>query len=379
MRILMVCPSYQPQAIGCGVGDYTRLLAEQLAAGGDDVEVLCGSGYRGPIDGAVRVRPIVESWSPWALLRLATAPASADLIDFQFTPVLYGRHSALRLWPALLKLRRRRVPAVVTLHSLSGRSLGSRLAAGLMLLAARGAIGANEEVTAMLARRAPRLARKTIEVPIGSNVVIAPAAPAELQAVRAHLGAGPGDPLLAHFGLVYPGKGLETLFRALGTLRGRHPGARLAIAGETRAESRDYRETLERLAADLGVAGAIQWTGRLEPAEVSRLLQAADLYVVPYDGGVSIRRGTLMAGLAHGLPVISTTPAVPSAHLRDGENVSLVPPGDPGALAARLIELVEAPDRRAALGEGARELAAAFSWPRIAATTRSAFAQVARS
>src|SRR2546430_1611919 len=50
MRIVMVCPSYPPRELTCGVGDYTRCLAEELARGGDDVTVVTSTGYAGPRD-----------------------------------------------------------------------------------------------------------------------------------------------------------------------------------------------------------------------------------------------------------------------------------------------------------------------------------------
>jgi len=97
---------------------------------------------------------------------------------------------------------------------------------------------------------------------------------------------------------------------------------------------------------------------------------------VPYDDGATIRRGSLIAGLAHGLPVVSTRSSLASAYLRDGDNVALVPPRDARALAAKLAELLGAPAEAARLGRGARALAERFAWPVIAAETRRVFARV---
>jgi glycosyltransferase involved in cell wall biosynthesis len=78
-----------------------------------------------------------------------------------------------------------------------------------------------------------------------------------------------------------------------------------------------------------------------------------------------------MAALAHGLPVVTTEPR--SQHqeprLVDGENVALVPPDDPAALAEAVVQLMAAPDLRRRLGEGARALAQSFSWDCIARQT----------
>jgi hypothetical protein len=47
--------------------------------------------------------------------------------------------------------------------------------------------------------------------------------------------------------------------------------------------------------------------GMLTPAALARLLSAGDVYMAPFVDGVSTRRGSLIAALQHGLPVVGTT------------------------------------------------------------------------
>jgi len=380
MRVLMVCPSYPPQEVTCGVGDYTRCLAEELTHHGEQITVLCSSEYRGAARGSVEVFPRFSRWTLDQALRLtfSSAVPRGDILHLQYTPDLYGPGAGFKLVPLLARLRRRAPPTVVTFHTLTGRSPWSRIWAVLLLASAHQSISANEEVTAMVRRRLPKLSPRLTEIPIGTGVPVHHPDGGDRESGRRLLGLAPGIPLLVHFGLVYPGKGLETLFMALGELVRFRSSIRLAIVGDTRPDSQGYRATLEALASRLGVAEAIIWAGRRPEEEVSKILQAADLFVVPYDDGVSIRRGTLMAGLAPGLPVISTTSALRSAYLRDGENVALVPPRDPQALAARIASLLGAPDEAAFLGKGARKLAERFTWQTIARETRALYARVLR-
>ena len=73
---------------------------------------------------------------------------------------------------------------------------------------------------------------------------------------------------------------------------------------------------------------------------VRRLELAVDCAVLPYREGASLRHGSLMAALAHGLPIVSTRPPE-SAHeasgafplLCDGESALLVAPDDPATAA----------------------------------------------
>ena len=358
MRVLIVCPSYPPQDVTCGVGDYTRCLAEELVRLGEQVTVVASAAWRGPERGGVGVLPILDAPAPWWRV------IPTDVVNLQYAPDLYReRGRALR---ATLS-----TPTVVTFHTLLDATLRSRGVALWLLTSARHVVAANEEVTTMVRRRLPWIARRLTEVPIGSNIAIAsPGDPAE---IRASIGAPPRAPLLVHFGLVYPGKGLETLLEALAIVRVTHAETHLVVAGDTREADRAYRSDLEALAVKLGVARAVTWTGRRDDEDVSRILALADIFVAPFDGGASIRRGSLLAAFAHGLPVVSTSPAVVSAYLRDGDNVALVAPRDPTALAARIGVLLDSPAQRARLADGARKLATRLAWPAIAEEMRGAY------
>src|SRR3546814_223324 len=70
-----------------------------------------------------------------------------------------------------------------------------------------------------------------------------------------------GDrPILSTFGLIGPGKGLETAIRALPAIAAQYPDILYRIVGATHpnllaAEGEAYRESLKVLVEDLGVAG----------------------------------------------------------------------------------------------------------------------------
>jgi glycosyltransferase involved in cell wall biosynthesis len=316
----------------------------------------------------VTVLPVLDDITAWWRVM------PADVVHVQYAPDLYRQQRAMTMLPA-----RARVgavpPVVVTFHTLLDGTARGRARAVWLLAAAHAVISANEEVSGMVRRRAPGwLAARLREIPIGSNIAPAPAGDRAEILARLSL---PADALLiAHFGLVYPGKGLETLLDALRQVRRRHPRAHLVIVGDTRDEDRQYRASLQTRVERLGLRPAVVWTGRMAEAEASRVLTAADLFVAPFDDGASIRRGSLMAAIAHGRPVVSTNPARPSAWLRDGEGLALVATCDAPALAQRMTALLDAPAERARLGAAARTLAARFAWPDIAARTREVYESV---
>jgi len=117
MRILMVCPSYPPHDVICGVGDYTRCLAEELSRQGDAVTVLTSDRYRGETGGSVTVLPRVQGWTvgeAWRLTSSAIRP-SVDVIHLQYTPDLYGPGMGFLLLLLLSRIRSG-TPVVMTFH-----------------------------------------------------------------------------------------------------------------------------------------------------------------------------------------------------------------------------------------------------------------------
>ena len=95
--------------------------------------------------------------------------------------------------------------------------------------------------------------------------------------------------------------------------------------------------------------------------------------VLPYVDGASYRRGSLMAALAHGLPIVTTISTVSYAHFVDGETLLLVPAGDAGALATAVRRILDDPDLAQRLRTGARRLSQQFTWDYIAARSVEAY------
>jgi glycosyltransferase involved in cell wall biosynthesis len=94
---------------------------------------------------------------------------------------------------------------------------------------------------------------------------------------------------------------------------------------------------------------------------------------MPYRDGASYRHGTLMAALAHGMPIVTTvasrqSPVASSTlpQLCNGENCLMVEPNNPRALADAIHRAVVLPELRNRIGAGARELAQYFTWDKIA-------------
>jgi glycosyltransferase involved in cell wall biosynthesis len=208
------------------------------------------------------------------------------------------------------------------------------------------------------------------QIPIGSNIAVSPPAGYERSAWRARLGYGDEDFVWAYFGFLNESKGGEALIRALALCE---PPVRLLMiggrVGTSDPTNRQYAERMETLMAELGVSDRVRWTGYVPAEQVSAALLSADVVILPYRDGISFRRGSLHAALAHGCPIVSTTPRVPLTELHEGENVFLVPPETPEALCQAARRLHGDPQLRQRIGQGARALSQQFTWEQIAART----------
>lgn len=161
-------------------------------------------------------------------------------------------------------------------------------------------------------------------------------------------GPEPDEPTLAWAGRVDPIKDLETLIRAFALVRREIPGARLRMFGGTPRGGEAYRQRCEALAAELGVAGAAVFEGRVE--DIKDAYAAGNVVMLS-----SISEGfpfTLIEAMSCGRATVSTD--VGGVREAVGETGLVVPPREPESMARAAVDLLRDPVRRARLGQAAR-------------------------
>lgn len=179
------------------------------------------------------------------------------------------------------------------------------------------------------------------------------------------------EPVALFFGTWTTYKGIHVLIDAFGLVRARMPSARLILAGAIGADV-DGDELLRR-AAETGNVDARP--GYCDIEDVPDLVESARVVVTPY-----VRAS--QSGVAHlaytfGRPVVGTTVGDLADTIVDGVTGFLVPPGDPAALAAAMLELLHDPDLSSAFGQAGR-VAIERSWAIAASTISTAVEAAAR-
>lgn len=395
LKLGLVTGEYPPME--GGVGAFTQQLARALSTAGHQVHIITDRRARpsspdrqrwqslsDPVDiEFARLHPNVRRWGWRALSVVADIVLrnGLDLVNIQYQAAAYDmRSAAVNFLPWRLKGLTR---TVVTFHDLRVPYLFPkagwlrRAAVNLMARQAHGRIVTNAIDYQMLKERVPQDA-EIVQIPIGSNIAARQVDPTEAAAVRESLNLCASNCLLGYFGFLNESKGADVLLRAMAQL---DDSVHLVhIGGYTGSSdvgsNRAFSDKLDALITDLGLSSRIHRSGFVSEAEVSAYLHAADVMVMPYRDGASLRRGTLMAVLAHGRPLITTTPVSPTPELRHGQNVYLVPSADATALADAIRTLMADADLRHNLGRSASETSRLFTWETIAAHAATYFSRL---
>lgn len=188
-------------------------------------------------------------------------------------------------------------------------------------------------------------------------------------------------PNLLTWGLIGPGKGIETAIEAVAELKSRGVSVRYLVQGRTHPKVLErlgdsYRQALTDLVESLDLEGVVEFDDRYaDPATLSTIVGDADVVVLPYDSMEQVTSGVLVEAIAAGKPVVAT--AFPHAveMLSDGGGV-VVPNRDPLAMANALDRLLMRPREMAAMSEASRSLGASLDWARVAASYNAIFEDI---
>jgi glycosyltransferase involved in cell wall biosynthesis len=178
-------------------------------------------------------------------------------------------------------------------------------------------------------------------------------------------------PIVLTWGLLGPGKGIETGIEAIARLRADGFDARYIVAGETHPnvrarEGERYRDELVRLARTLAVDDLVEFIdGYYDWDTLRALVRSATVVLVPYESRDQVTSGVLVEALAAAKPVVAT--AFPHAvELSCSGAVDVIPHDSPEACAAALSAILTADERRVRMSRAARSEAIRHDWSNVA-------------
>lgn len=347
MNVVHVYKDYYP-VLG-GIENHLRVLAEEQARRGHRVAVLAASPGRGFVDcvaGGVRTVLVPR------LGTLCSTPISpgffttlhrleADLVHLHFP------HPPGELAHFFARSRR---PTVITYHSDVVRQRRLLRLYGPLLRRVLDGAARIIATSPRYAESSPLLSarsRKCRVVPLGIHTRRFDDPLGEAgRAARARWGIAPGVLLAVFVGRLRYYKGLDHLLDAVA----RVPDAHLLLVGDGPL----FAWCRERVRT-LGITARVRLTGTVTEEDLPGCYLAGDLFVLPSTLRAEAFGTTIVEAMASGLPAITTEIATGTSWVNQhGVTGLVVPPADPGALAAAIVALGRDADTRRRMGAAAR-------------------------
>jgi glycosyltransferase involved in cell wall biosynthesis len=405
MKVLVISGTFPPMK--SGGAEYAFRLCQQLADSKQEVFILTSKITDVVRDPRFETFPVMQRWTWFELPRLlrVVARCRPDVVNIHFAGSIYQNQPMITFLPSILKRRYRNLAVVthveyptgvnLTLVPFATRAVRRGIAQWIGtkdLNWGYGSLLRDSDRVVVLSDQHRHILNDHLST-VGTRCVVIPPPPlmqmcesgdgAARCRGRESLGALFDDFVIAYYGYLYPGKGVETLLEAVSLLKQERQCVRLVLVGGAnevvlREMNRlNYINDLHALTAQFEIANRVTFTGYYpsESDQGSVYLRAADICVLPFHEGVMLNRSSVAAAAAHGLPLITTKGEFLESPFVNGKNVLLCPPQNPTSLAAAIKCAMNDPQLRQQLHFGSLQLARNwFSWENTVERTLEAFA-----
>lgn len=166
---------------------------------------------------------------------------------------------------------------------------------------------------------------------------------------RRNMGLPESVPMVLYLGRLVAEMGLDTVLDAIPSVFRDEPNVQFVLAGAPG----DLQPVAERLAAEY--AGRVHVRPNVPPGQLPDLLSATTVLLAPTRGSRACSSLASAEAMAAGRAVVASRVGGIPEIVQDGSTGTLVPPGDAGALARAVVDLLRDPARAAALGRAGRK------------------------
>ncbi|MBB3691575.1 glycosyltransferase family 4 protein [Sphingomonas sp. BK580] len=351
----------------CGIATFTTDTYQALRARFPDVQVdvYAMDDHPGRYDYPEAVTAAIPQHDRSAYVATARRieASGAQVLWLQHEYGIFGGEAGGHIFALLDRLT---IPLIVTLHTVLEKPSASErtVLEGLLRRASKVVVMA-ERGREILERVYGASPKSIVTIPHG-----VPDRPfAEPDAFKARFGWD-GKRVILTFGLLAPGKGIETIVEAMPAVVEKNPDAMYIVLGATHPnlvahEGEKYRDSLKARAAELGVGDNVAFIDAfVDHDDLIDYLQAADIYATPYLNPAQITSGTLSYAVGVGKAVISTPYVHATEILADGHGV-LVDFRDSAAFAREINNLLGSARNLGRLSSRAYARGRTMIWPRV--------------
>jgi polysaccharide biosynthesis protein PslF len=348
-----ILSTYPPTA--CGLATFSSALSDGLAARGAGVSVV-RVAEGSPSSSARVVGELVNGST-------ASGAAASELLNQSEVAVIqheYGIYGGVDGDEVVDIMGGLRVPSIVVAHTvLKDPTPHQRSVFEAATALADHVVVMSDAASQRLRRGFDVDRRKITTIPHGATV------PRNLPLKRS------GRPTLLTWGLLGPGKGIERVIGAMGSLHDLNGRPRYLIAGRTHpkvlaADGEAYRDACTEQAQREGVADSVFFdAGYRDNSSLAALVQSSAVVVLPYDSTDQVTSGVLVDAIASGRPIVAT--AFPHAVELLGSGAGIVVGHDDSdALESALRRVLTDPRLAGSMAAEARRLAPTMAWPVVA-------------
>lgn len=265
----LITGSYPPDI--CGVGDYTHLLNQNSS------HSILSSG---PLDLLV-----IKDWSLFSFVKtLKKLFNKCNLVHIQYPTEGYG----FSIFPMLLFVFINANKRIVTIHEFSQRTFKAKLATSLFFFFSDYLIFTTDFEREFVIKLFPFVKKKSSVINIASNI------PPSINNIP--WSNRKFD--IAYFGHFRPNKGLEEFKKICDVLKSINKDINIAVIGQLQGRFSEY---FDSLALDSTYSIYLN----RDDISVSNLLQDSRILLLPFPDGLSMRRGSFLAGVENDCYVVS--------------------------------------------------------------------------
>ena len=203
--------------------------------------------------------------------------------------------------------------------------------------------------------------KRVVKTTIGTNIKVVEGEAEKSDKIR-----------VSWFGSVYPGKGIERMLELWKTIKAEDKDNRFCftIIGDIGTEEgnhfKEYHEQVWKRIDDLNLRNAIRVTGFVSDEEVSKEIRNTDIATLLFEDGLTLRRGSFLAYLAHGIPIVTTMGDDEASELfADAKGIKMTDSFDEAKESVYAFAKMPAEQKKEAKEENTR-LSKLFDWKEIA-------------
>lgn len=388
-KVCIIYPAYPPvgQKRRNGDAKYAEKLAQHLANSGCKVYVITSkTEHHINIDSLqpnLIIYPIIENWGLKGLrqgdyrkVKHTLKEVSPDIINIIYPdPHLNSEY----LLPYFIKLISQKIPIVTTLfHFFPKRgNILYKFMAILLYLSSKKIHFHDEGFMFLFHKVFPFLRKRTFFIPVGNLVTVNNSieVASKLEITR-RLNLPEGFRYISFVGYWYHSKGLDILLEALNVLKQKGLKVKLLlIGGHSKEDMNEYEKRILKLINKLNLQDDVFLTGYCSDDLMVKYSLCSEVCVFPFRSNI-MGRSSIMLPISLGLPIITTKLAKKSSFLIDRENVLLISPNDPDALAQGIEELLNNERLRNYIATNVRSLAEKTSWENIRNEWKNIYSQL---